>query len=407
VATGAGRSQGGVLEPASLFDRLVLQAVCRELSGLPLALRLWDGTAAELAPEPVAEVVLKSRRSLLGLVRDPQLGFGDAYTSGALEVRGDLVRLLEEIYRHWGETRCGRPRRHAAALRRPGNTLQRSRENIHHHYDIGNDFYRLWLDRQLVYTCAYFPTPEASLEEAQVAKMDHVCRKLRLRPGERVVEAGCGWGALALHMARHYGVDVLACNISTEQIQYARLRAEREGLSSRIEFVEDDYRNLRGPCDAFVSIGMLEHVGPDNYEALGAVVDRCLGARGRGLLHFIGRDTPRPLNAWIRKRIFPGAYPPSLGEVSEAILEPRAFSVLDVENLRLHYALTLSHWLERYEKAADAVERMFDAAFVRAWRLYLAGSQVSFATGTLQLFQVTFARAGSSDAAWTRAELYR
>src|SRR5262249_9596480 len=157
-------------------------------------------------------------------------------------------------------------------------------------------------------------------------------------------------------------------------------------------FVEDDYRNIRGTCDVFVSVGMLEHVGPENYRALSGVIDRTLAAHGRGLLHFIGRDRPRALNPWIRKRIFPGAYPPTLGAVTREVLEPASLSVMDVENLRRHYALTLAHWRERFETAAARVAEMFDEAFVRAWRLYLAGSEVSFATSYLQLFQVTFAR---------------
>src|SRR6185295_4327164 len=213
--------------------------------------------------------------------------------------------------------------------------------NVHGHYDLGNDFYRLWLDREMVYTCAYFPTPEVSLEAAQIHKMDLVCRKLHLRPGDRVVEAGCGWGALALHMAAHYGVTVRAFNLSSEQITYARDRAAREGLAARAEFIEDDYRNVTGTCDAFVSVGMLEHVGFSELSSLGAVIDRSLGAHGRGLLHFIGRNRPMPLNAWIRKRIFPGAYPPALAEVFDNVLGPWNLSVLDVENLRLHYARTL------------------------------------------------------------------
>src|SRR5690606_24874192 len=149
------------------------------------------------------------------------------------------------------------------------NSLRKSRDNVYHHYDIGNEFYRLWLDEQLAYTCAYFPEPEVSLEAAQVAKFDHVCRKLNLRPGERVVEAGCGWGALALHMAREYGVTVRAYNVSREQIAYARRRAQEEGLADRVEFVEDDWRNVTGRYDAFVSVGMLEHVGKHNYRKLG------------------------------------------------------------------------------------------------------------------------------------------
>jgi len=235
--------------------------------------------------------------------------------------------------------------------------------------------------------------------------MDHVCRKLRLKAGESVVEAGCGWGTLALHMARNYGVRVRAFNISREQVAYARERAAREGLAGQVEYVLDDYRNISGQYDAFVSVGMLEHVGVDNYTQLGAVVARALQGRGRGLIHTIGRNQPAPLQPWIEKRIFPGAYPPALSQMM-AIFEPSNLSVLDVENLRLHYAQTLRDWLARYEASCERVREMFDARFVRMWRLYLAGSVAGFTTGTLQLFQVLFAPGQSNDVPLTRAHLY-
>jgi cyclopropane-fatty-acyl-phospholipid synthase len=254
----------------------------------------------------------------------------------------------------------------------------------------------------MLYTCAYFPTPEATLEEAQIAKMDLVCRKLHLKPGERVIEAGCGWGSLALFMARHYGVTVRAFNISSNQIAYARERARDDHLSDRVEFIEDDYRNVQGTCDVFVSVGMLEHVGVPDYPSLGRVIQRSLADHGRGFLHFIGRNQAAPLNPWISKRIFPGAYAPTLREVSEHVLEPHGFSILDVENLRLHYAKTLEHWGARFRLSATQVAEMFDDAFVRAWDLYLAGSQASFSTGSLQLFQVVFTRGDNHALPWTR-----
>jgi cyclopropane-fatty-acyl-phospholipid synthase len=234
--------------------------------------------------------------------------------------------------------------------------------------------------------------------------MARICHKLRLRPGERVLEVGCGWGSFALFMAREFGVSVRAFNVSAEQIAYARDRAAREGLANAVEFVEDDYRNAAGTFDAFVSVGMLEHVGLPDYPTLGAVISRTLASAGRGLLHFIGRDRPAPLNAWIRKRIFPGAYPPTLREVFDHIMEPESLSVLDVENLRLHYTRTLEHWRRRFEDGSDQVAEMFDETFVRAWRLYLAGSQVAFTTGSMQLFQVLFAPSGSNAIPWTRDE---
>jgi cyclopropane-fatty-acyl-phospholipid synthase len=353
----------------------------------------------------VATLRFRDRRAVLGLIRSPELHFGNAFAEGRIEVEGDLVAALEHAYRAL-EPHDRVPAR--ARLRSwRWHSLRCSRSNVHHHYDLGNDFYRLWLDEQLLYTCAYFESPERSLEEAQVAKMDHVCRKLGLRPGETVVEAGCGWGALALHMARRYGVRVLAGNVSREQIRYARERARREGLSDRVEFIEDDYRRLDRRCDVFVSVGMLEHVGRRSYAELADVIRRCLDPeRGRGLLHFIGRDRPRPLNAWITERIFPGAYAPALEEACQGVLVPAGQSVLDVENLRRHYELTLRHWRERYERAVADGRVGFDERFRRIWRLYLAGSEAAFRMGSLQLFQVTFAPHGSNAIPWTRAGLY-
>jgi len=186
---------------------------------------------------------------------------------------------------------------------------------------------------------------------------------------------------------------------------FAKDRARALGIEGGVEFIEDDYRNISGHFDAFVSVGMLEHVGRDHYQELGGLIDRCLKPDGRGLIHSIGLVRPARLNAWIERRIFPGAYPPSLREMLD-VLEPWGYSVLDIENLRLHYALTLAHWLRRFESAQERVTEMYDERFVRAWRLYLSGSQAAFNSGEMQLFQVLFARARSNDVPWTRAYLY-
>jgi len=210
---------------------------------------------------------------------------------------------------------------------------------------------------------------------------------------------------LALHMAKNYGVTVRAFNISREQILVARQRAKELGLSHRVEFIEDDYRNISGECDAFISVGMLEHVGREHYRDLGSIIHRSLAKTGRGLLHFIGRDYPRPFSTWTRKRIFPGAYAPALGEVMQ-IFEPWDLSVLDVENLRRHYAKTLEHWLARFDKTEQQISEMFSPEFMRTWRLYLAGAVAGFRVGTLQLFQIVFARTACQLIPWTRAHLY-
>jgi cyclopropane-fatty-acyl-phospholipid synthase len=340
---------------------------------------------------------------------DPEIAFGDAYADGRVDVQGDLLAALEAVYRSWPTGRANRSWYQRLTSRvmalRQANSLYGSRHNVHSHYDLGNDFYKLWLDRQLVYTCAYFPSPTVSLEEAQEAKLDYICRKLNLQPGEHVVEAGCGWGSLAIHMARRYGVTVTAFNISHEQILHARNRSAELGLSDRIEFVEDDWRNISGTFDVFVSVGMLEHVNINDYPRMAEVIARSIGDSGRGLLHFVGRSYKGPFSRWIRKRIFPGAYAPTLAEAMTT-LEPHHYAVVDVENLRPHYARTVEHWLERFEAAGQQVVEMYGEWFRRAWRLYLAGSIAAFRTGTLQLFQISFLGPKASVTAWTRARLY-
>jgi cyclopropane-fatty-acyl-phospholipid synthase len=400
IATDHAFSSDVVTSASTWLDHWALDRIRGSVPLAPIRFVLWDGFERQPVTGPaVATIVFKNRQALLSWVWDAQLNFGETYMFGAVEVRGDLVALLEAVYNALPVSSSRRWRRAPAA-----NDERAASENVHSHYDLGNDFYRLWLDHQLLYTCAYFPNPACSLEEAQVAKMDLVCRKLALRPGERVVEAGCGWGALALHMARHYGVTVKAFNLSVEQIAHARTRAREEGLDGRVEFVLDDYRNVRGAFDVFVSVGMLEHVGLADYETFGRVIDGAITANGRGLLHFIGRNQALPLNPWIRKRIFPGAYPPTLREVFGRVIEPTGLSVLDVENLRLHYALTLRHWRRRFLDAVDEVRTMFDDSFARAWDLYLAGSQAAFTTGSMQLFQVVFARGSTNAIPWTRRD---
>ncbi|NNF96550.1 MAG: class I SAM-dependent methyltransferase [Halobacteria archaeon] len=392
------------------LDRWLVQKMLQVAGNPSLCICLWDGREVTSCAEPAAKLTIHDRAALLKLIIDPELHFGDLYSSGRVEVNGDLVQFLEVIYRRLRETgKAGLLRRFIIwwGHRKIANSLSKARDNIYHHYDIGNPFYEMWLDKEVMqYTCAYFYDLAITLEEAQLAKLHHVCRKLQLKPGDTVVEAGCGWGGLARFMARHYGVNVKAYNISHEQVKFAREKAEQEGLSHQVEFVEDDYRNITGQYDVFVSVGMLEHVGTRDYRLLGEVINRCLKPDGRALIHTIGRNKAGPMNAWIERRIFPGAYPPTLREMMD-IFEPYRFSVLDVENLRLHYAKTLEHWLQRYDQHVDAVEEMMDAAFVRAWRLYLAGSFAAFAIGELQLFQVVFTRARNNQLPWSRAHLYR
>jgi cyclopropane-fatty-acyl-phospholipid synthase len=397
-------SQKGASPSSSALDRWLARYLLRAAGNPNVGVVLWDGY--EVGGPQRNRLLIRDRRILLRFITCPSLAFGDGYSSGRIEILGDMRQLLQAVFDKlpvpdppslWTRFCESLPW---------SNPLARARDNIYHHYDLGNEFYRLWLDERMVYTCAYFPDPACSLEEAQVAKMEHVCRKVWLRPGETVVEAGCGWGALARHMARHHGVTVKAFNISKEQIAFAREQAQREGLADRVEFIEDDFRNISGHYDAFVSVGMLEHVHPRNYPEFARVIERSLKPSGRGLIHSIGYNQFHPMDPWLEQRIFPGARVPSLREAL-SIMEGQNFTVLDVENLRLHYARTMSHWLDRFENVAEKVEMMFDPAFVRSWRFYLVSVMTMFLTGIGQLYQIVFAPYRNDDIPQTRAYLYR
>lgn len=400
------------LRPARVtaLDRLLVSRLAKAMGSPAVAYALWDGadvyTPADES-ETVGRITFRDRGALISSISSPELGFGDCYSAGRIDIEGDLVRVLFASFRAMASAGplAGKRSLFGRLPKPQVNSRDRSRKHIRHHYDLGNEFYRLWLDDNMVYTCAYYRSPEASLEEAQLEKMHHVCRKARLQPGMYVVEAGCGWGSLAMHMAEHYGVQVKAFNISHQQIVYAREQAEARGLADRVEFIEDDYRNISGEYDAFVSVGMLEHVGKDNYKTLGDVIHRSLKHGGLGIVHSVGRSFSAPPNAWLEQRIFPGSYPPSLREML-GIFEPHEFSILDVENLRIHYAKTLMEWLRRFDDHVDEITRIYDESFVRAWQLYLGGCAAAFLASTIQLYQVVIAHPDDNHIPMTREHLY-
>jgi len=392
------------------LDQYVVRWIMSQVGNPNISIRLWNGDEFPVTEaRPVACMELRKRRAMFQLLRSSGVGFGECYSKGLIEIHGDFPAFVNEITAALTrklDRRYYRPKIRSILRAIRANSDRRSRHNVHHHYDLGNDFYKLWLDERMVYTCAYYDTPAATLAEAQVAKLEHVCRKLNLQPGQTVIEAGCGWGALAMHMAEHHGVKVTAYNLSGEQVKFARERATARGLDDLVTFVHDDYRSIDQRCDAFVSIGMLEHVGLANFSRLGALIKRCLRPEGFGLIHSIGRSHPDRTDPWITKYIFPGGHIPSLSEIM-TVFEPHRFSVIDIENLRLHYARTCLGWLQNFEDESDRVAQMYDEEFVRMWRLYLAGSMAGFQSGTLQLYQVLFTPHGNSQVPWTRHYQYR
>ena len=397
------------VHPFSGWDERLAHHILQGAGRPGIALSLWNGARAQTGSRsPAATFRIADRGALWRLGLDPALQFGELYTAGRITLEsGDLVAGLREIL---AANPPGTPlaptarlARYIAAVRPKAQALARAQAPAH--YDLGNDFYRLWLDPTLSYTCAYFTSAAATLQEAQLAKLDHVCRKVGLQAGSEVVEAGSGWGSLALHAASRYGAKVKSYNVSREQVNFARARARSAGLEGRVEFSEEDSRNATGRCDAFLSVGMLEHVGPAHYPELGQLARRLLRPDGFGLIHTIGRVTPEAVDPWIRKRVFPGTYVPSLAELM-AVFEPNGLAVTDVENLRPHYARTLALWLGNFERQRAALSRHRDAAFLRLWQLYLAGSCAAFEAGRMQLYQVAFTSPANRKAPWTRESLY-
>lgn len=373
----------------------ITQHFARIASGLTragsFAVRFPNGKSKSFGDDaPAFTIHFKTSQSLVETVTKSSLGFGDAYVRGDIEVEGDLAAMLRvgfEANRNLLAGSVPETLKYMAGYFTRRNSKANSRKNISAHYDLSNRFFGYWLDAEMQYTCAYFADPDESLETAQLRKMDRVCRKLALRPGETVIEAGGGWGGLALHMARNYGVRVRSFNISAQQIAYSRERAERAGIDpEQLQYIEDDYRNIGnhiGQCDKFASICMIEHVGKESLTGFSGLIGKLLKPEGLAMIQFISRVQPSDApNPWLEQRVFPGYYNPSLGEVVAAVeAEPAPLLVLDVENMRPHYALTLRHWLDRLEANAAAIASEFDEELVRTFRLYLAGGMADFEEG--------------------------
>ena len=338
-----------------------------------------DGTA------PRVSVAISSWAATRAIATDPQGGLGDAYMNGELTFEeGDIWDLLDLGGRNLPDRsaeRHGPLQMMLLAGRRrmqQWNDKAASKSNVAHHYDISNDLYRRFLDADMQYSCAYYARPGMTLEQAQSAKKHHIAAKLRLEPGLKVLDIGCGWGGMALELARSYGVEVLGITLSEEQLALARERAKAAGLEDRVRFQLIDYRDLKGQFDRIVSVGMFEHVGTPNYRTYFSSIRDLLAPDGVALVHTIGRRSPpSTTNVWIRKNIFPGGYIPSLSETAAAIEQTGLF-ITDVEILRLHYAHTLKAWRERFRAEWQAVAAMRDERFCRMWEYYLASSELGF-----------------------------
>ncbi|MEK7265526.1 MAG: cyclopropane-fatty-acyl-phospholipid synthase family protein [Pseudomonadota bacterium] len=333
------------------------------------------------------------------ILTKPELAVGEAYMDGELIVtQGDLREFLQVFHQNKSNLRKRPFRRHLASLVKKfrrfqqTNPIGRAQENVAHHYDISNDFYRLFLDKDLAYSCAYFEYDGQPLEDAQQAKYRHIASKLRIEPGMRVLDIGCGWGGMAMYLAEHLGARVVGVTLSIEQRDLAEARAKERGLSDQVEFRLMDYRNLSETFDRIVSVGMFEHVGAPHYNEFFLKLSDLLDDGGLALIHSIGkRGEPGVTGPWIRKYIFPGGYSPSLSEPLIAI-EKSGLWVTDIEILRLHYADTLREWGRRFAVNRAEAARAFDERFCRMWEFYLATAEFAFRSGGHMNFQIQLAK---------------
>ncbi len=380
----------------SVLDRLLRRLV----KDGQLVLILPDGTSQAYGDPGAPPVTLRLHDAALParLVRAPDLALGEGYMDGTLTVENDDIAGLLALLLHnansgradWWRYPLSRVQR-LVGIASQVNPSRRARANVAHHYDLSGALYDLFLDRDRQYSCAYFRTPDDTLEQAQAQKKAHIAAKLRLEADMRVLDIGCGWGGMALTLARDFGARVVGVTLSEEQHRIANRRAAEAGLSDRIDIRMMDYRAIAGTFDRIVSVGMFEHVGLPHYRAYFAKVAELLSPGGVALIHTIGRSgRPGITSPWITRYIFPGGYVPALSEVMPAVQDSGLYTT-DIEVWRLHYAETLRHWRARFEANLDKARALYDDRFCRMWRYYLAASEMTFRHHGQCVFQIQLA----------------
>jgi len=394
-----------------------VKKIIDELSGkaqLPIALELWNGERYNLSPSPTVTLRIPSVGAMRYFIKPNLARLGEAYVEGHLEVTGsiaDALRAAEGLARNLGESKAGR----LPVLRR--HSKQRDAAAIQYHYDVSNDFYGLWLDRNMVYSCAYFKTGDEDIHTAQEQKLDHICRKLQLRPGDRLLDIGCGWGGLVRWAVKHYGVDATGITLSRNQHALASARIRVDGIENRCRVLLQDYRDVpgEGVYDKIASVGMFEHVGLKNLPAYFGVIHRLLKDGGVVMNHGItsidpdSRSVGLGAGEFVEKYVFPHGELPhaslALREMSAAGLE-----VMDIETLRLHYAKTLWHWSERLEANLERAKEYAGDKRLRIWRAYLAGCAHAFEQRWVSIHQMLAVKTGDpsrNPLPWSRDWIYR
>ncbi len=392
------------------FKKLVedmLEAVKEEI---PIEITYWNGETKKFGTaEPVAKITIKTEKVFKDMMGQLSLGFGENYIEGNIEIEGDMLQILRmETMPHLKKIKPSLRVLKDIAINRlfTLNSIKQSKDNIEAHYDLGNDFYKLFLDESFTYSCGYFKDwDNNTLEDAQNNKYELILRKLNIKNRDKIVDIGCGWGGFLIYAAQKSDIKGIGCTISKNQYEYAKEKIKDLHLDNRIEVVYEDYRNLSGTFDKFISIGAYEHIGKNYAFMFFEKVRKILREGGTGLLHTIGHNEPMQTDPFTTKYVFPGGYLPSLEELVRR-LRHSGFYTIDVENLRPHYAKTIENWIERFQSNIDRVKEMFDEKFIRLWWLYLNGAEEGFKYGDCQLYQIVFSK-GQIDIPKYRGDIYK
>ena len=386
------------------MEILFLKKLLGNLCTIPFSAGFWDGTVENYGSgEPQFKIIFNKPLPKRQMFYDPSLAFGESYMDGLIDYEGNLQEILKAIYQNETSFLNSKLAKEAKRLRKP--SLKQQKKDVQYHYDLGNDFFSLWLDETKSYSCGYFASPDDTLLQAQLNKIDHTLKKLNLQAGQLLLDIGSGWGWLIIRAAKKYGVKALGITVSEEQYNHTKERIKKEKVSQLVKVELKDYRELATTdrkFDAVVSVGMVEHVGQANLPVYMKTVNKLLKPQGLSLLHSITHQTEETVNKWASKYIFPGGYIPSIRELV-SLMPEHNFRLIDVESLRLHYAKTLEHWAANFEDNVEAIQKKFDERFVRMWRLFLNGCATSFRYGKgLDIHQFLFTKGLNNNIPMTR-----
>lgn len=388
------------------IEKTFYQNLIKGLFSDPCEVRYWDGEVVNYGDGKAQfRIDINEPLSKSEILSDPSLAFGEGYMQKKIDIEGSVQEVIESLFNNQ-DSFLHQNNTYVKLVNVFSNNLRKSKENIQFHYDIGNDFYRLWLDDTMTYSCAYFMEPEDSLTQAQKNKVDHILRKLNLQPGQTLLDIGCGWGELILSAAKTYQVKALGITLSSEQYSRVLKKIQDEGLQELVEVQLTDYRELKGKTfDRVVSVGMIEHVGKEHLEEYFFTVKALLNQGGASLLHSITGYEEGGTNSWINKYIFPGGYIPVIQELVKYLADNSLY-LIDLESLREHYTCTLEYWSKNFEKALPQIQRMKGDTFIRMWRLYLCSCAASFHCGNLDLHQLLFTKGVNNSWPMTRSYVY-